>query len=201
MKRSAQVVSEYTETPLAHVQGHDISPGEMSRRLKIKAMQPNRQTVEKHFGRYRKKVRDPITGMMTEVLRVPLRDEQGRRTTAGNTFREMYAPVYQAKAQMVAERPMPNFDVARDAAGGLRYLRAGQKPRPGWKPRVTYARALVERGEGGMLWRRLGGDWMPLGVHCLGTPISGSARVDRRGIQYSPDGLPYVCRRGKWGPL
>lgn len=197
MKRSAQLVSEYTETPIAHVRGHDISRNEMRQRMKIKALQPDARTVEKHFGRYRKKVKDPITGRPVEVFRVPFEEKKAK-----GVFNEMYAPVYRAKAQMAAERPMPNFDVARDATGGLRYLQAGQAPQPGWKPRVTYARARVERGDGGMLWRQLGGDWMPLGVHCLGTPISGSARVPRRGVQYSPDGLPHVWRRNLgWSPL
>lgn len=201
MKRTAQVVSEYTETPLSHVQGHDVSPGEMRQRMKIKALQPDARTVEKHFGRYRKRVRDPITGGTTEVLRVPLR-EGDNRTRAGNIFREMYEPLYKARGEISANRPMPTFDVARDAAGGLRYLREGQQPQPGWKPRVTYARARVERGDGGMLWRQVGGEWMPLGVHCLGTPIKGSARIPRRGIQYSPDGVPYVWRRADgWTPL
>lgn len=63
-----------------------------------------------------------------------------------------------------------------------------------WRPRGN----RVEFGPDGMLFRCVGGDWEPLGVRCLGTPLRGKALVPRRGIQHDPDGDPWRWINGKW---
>lgn len=70
----------------------------------------------------------------------------------------------------------------------------------GWHSDWSGGRAtsVLHRGPDGMLFRHCKAGWEPLGVRCLGTPLTGSANVSRREIQRDPDGNPWKWSRGEW---
>jgi hypothetical protein len=122
------------------------------------------------------------------------------------------------EAQAVHElmRPFSAADTARHARNQQKVERVALRDRDGqvsyMEPALADATAdstgrrhvwktrgnPVERGAEGMLWKLVGGEWWPLGVRCLGTPLRGSARVPRGAIQHDPSGLPWAWRSGAW---
>lgn len=90
----------------------------------------------------------------------------------------------------------------RDAAGVRRWApphTADAVARAnGWKSGDRPRGNPVLAGEGEMLWKLLAGEWHPLGVRCLGTPLSGRRTVSRRSIQRDPDGKPWRWIAGRW---
>jgi hypothetical protein len=104
--------------------------------------------------------------------------------------------------------------VLRDDNGGVRYVDAaladGAARRNGWSHVWRAHGASVERGVDGMLWRSLGGAWMPTGRWCLGTPLSVKSRppqgkrdgsIKTAGVQRDPDGEPWRWIDGEWRVL
>lgn len=126
---------------------------------------------------------------------------RGKPTKTQQEMVQRMRPFMRADVERHAKLEAAKERVAlKDKDGQVRLVDPGLADqaarRNGWTHSFR-ARGNVEAGVGGMLWRRcVGGDWEPLGVTCLGTPICGKAEVPRRGTQQDPDGNPwrYVAR-------
>lgn len=140
-------------------------------------------TYEWRF-RYRPNVNGKPTGTQSEVV------ERMRPFMRADTERH-------AKLESAKDRAR-----LKDKDGAVRFVEpalADQAARRnGWTHSWRARGNRVERGFDGMLYRCASGTWEALGVHCLGTPLRGSALVPRRGIQHDPDGHPWRFVAGEW---
>lgn len=130
-------------------------------------------------------------------------NHKGKLTREANEVLEMMRPFSKADTDRhsALEQKKPRVALkSRD--GAIQFVEPALADRTarqnGWT-HVWRARGnRVERGPDSMLFRCVGGEWEALGVHCLGTPLWGSATVPRRGVQHDPDGRPWRWIAGSW---
>ena len=118
---------------------------------------------------------------------------------------EMVKPFARADSDRVAAMQAVQHRTAlKDKNGKTQYVDAALADvtarRNGWGHRWQPRGLRVERGVGGMLYRWLGYDrgWEPLGVTCLGTPLAGSGKADKKIIHYDPEGTAWEWKHGRW---
>lgn len=142
-------------------------------------------------------------------VKIKPNDGHGKLTNAGAESVEMMRPSMEADTErgLKLQSRIPRAKLV-DQEGKVQFVPEAQADataeRNGWKHRWKPGGCEVERGwcEHGkaMLWRWVG-EWLPTGVSCLGTPISGTARVARVGLQYDPGSEPWRYIDGSWRKL
>ena len=144
-----------------------------------------------------------VDGYETRYSFPPNRD--GKLTKQASEVGEAMAPFNRAELERQARLQHALPKVRLKGHGGFQYVDPDQADavarRNGWRhERMPGRRCQVERGPQDMLFqRRLGSrDWAPLGVRCLGTPLRGTRKVSRRGVQFDPDGRPWRFMAGEW---
>jgi hypothetical protein len=132
-------------------------------------------------------------------------NDNGKVTNEAREFGERLLPFQRADTERQSRLQSKVEKVRlKDQNGNTHYLDAalaGVGCPEGWSHSWRPRGATVERGVTGMLWRRAPKGWEPLGVRCLGVPLSGRATVSPRGIQRDPDGNPWRHVMGKWRAL
>jgi len=170
---------------------------------KARKLAPTKDDIKREFPKgYYEKLDEH--GKRVWGAKVRTFDENGHKTREGAALEAMMNPFMKAEAERGRARPKP-FETTRmrDRDGGLRevpvHLAETAALKNGWSGVMRPQGNRVERGAGGMLWRLIHGEWMPLGVTCLGTPLfGGDPNVPVRGLQYDPDGAPWRGIRGEW---
>ena len=182
---------------------------DLKRAIRARRQAPDREYLRRRFPKAYREKTNPETGLLE--WRVGGQDASGKPRLSRADQRELnglLAPFMAAESErgatLRARRPRP--ERLLDQEGTVRHIHPAlarqAAHRNGWRSaeRPT-GRNPVERGEGGMLWKRLAGSWMPLGVTCLGTDLLGHLRPRARGIQYDPDGRPHRRIHGEWRAL
>lgn len=127
----------------------------------------------------------------------------GKRTNAASEVLEMMRPHSEAATALAIRRAQSQDKAAlRDKDGGIRLMAPAVADaaarRNGWHHHWRPRGNPVEQGPEGALFSWRGGEWVCLGVRCMGTPLKGSRNVPRRGIQHDPDGNPHRFIAGDW---
>lgn len=132
-------------------------------------------------------------------------NDHGKVTREGAEVQEMLRPFQRADIERTARDQAKREKVnLRDANGALHAIDAPLADaiarQRGWTHARRSKRHRVERGVDGMLWQLDRVGWRPLGVRCLGTPISGKRTISKIGIQRDPSGNPWRWIAGEWRP-
>lgn len=130
-------------------------------------------------------------------------NEDGKLTNEAQEVGEMMSNFnrvsleHQVKTQANVSR-----ETLLDGNGRKQYVEAGMADavarKNGWRSAWKPGGNLVERGSRMMLFRWIAGDWYPLGVRCLGTPLSGAARLPRTGLYRDPSEGVWRWKAGEW---
>jgi hypothetical protein len=175
--------------------------------IRARKQAPDADHYRRHYPDSYSEFVNPKTGRTEWKCNVQTRDENGNLTAKGRSFIEDLKPFMAAESergQSIKSR-MPKPVPLRTQEGDIRHIhpmladdaarangwRSGSRPR---------GRPVMEGQSGGMLWKLLDSRWHPLGRRCLGTPLSGSPFVSKRGIQYDPSGRPWRWVAGEWRP-
>lgn len=133
-------------------------------------------------------------------------DGHGKLTRDAQVIGEMMTPFndaateHQRHLQSAAPR-----EALVDQGGSVHYVDPFQASstaeRNGWRPAWRAGGAIVERGTRDMLFRWIAGGWYPLGVRCLGTPLTGKAALSKKGLYHDPSGGSWRWIDGEWDLL
>jgi hypothetical protein len=93
-------------------------------------------------------------------------------------------------------------EALRDGNGAVHFidpsLAKSAAERNRWSPVRNVGGSSCGWGIEGMAFRWEGTQWYPLGVRCLGTPLTGRRELPKKGLYHDPDGFPWRWHGGEW---